>query len=182
MRRFLPIATGERLLVAPDALSRFYVSSGQGRHGAESVVGATWMTRDDRDVEIRDYVRYLDALADEVRAELNAPARECVVGFSQGVATASRWVTYGRMKPERLILWGDFTPPDLDWAQAAPAFAAADVLLVRGSADRALSSQLAQEEKVRMDEAGVSVRMVEYDGGHEIDETTLVRLAAEKVG
>src|SRR6266704_6639708 len=46
---------GTRYLVAPEGLSRFYLSeSATARR-----VGASWMTREDRLVEIEDYVRYL---------------------------------------------------------------------------------------------------------------------------
>ncbi|MDX1494920.1 MAG: hypothetical protein R3253_12705, partial [Longimicrobiales bacterium] len=66
LRRFEGIDRRRRLIVAPEGLSRFYVRSGGGRHGAESVVGASWMTREERLVEIADYVGYLDRLAEVV--------------------------------------------------------------------------------------------------------------------
>ena len=109
LKRFAPIAGASRLIVAPEALSRFYVRSQPGRHGPESVVGATWMTREDREVEIRDYVAYLDRLAETVGVGEGAPT---ILGFSQGVATATRWAVHGRVRPRRLILWGDVTPND----------------------------------------------------------------------
>ena len=68
-RRFLPrfagLDDGKRLIVAPEGLSRFYL------HGPESrdkkiPIGATWMTREDRENEITDYVEFLDAVLDEV--------------------------------------------------------------------------------------------------------------------
>lgn len=52
IRRFKPLDNGRRLIVAPEGLSRFYVSPSEGRHGVASVVGATWMTREDRRAEI----------------------------------------------------------------------------------------------------------------------------------
>ena len=45
-----------RVLVAPEGLSRFYVNATHG------LVGASWMTREDRQHEIDDYVGYLDAI------------------------------------------------------------------------------------------------------------------------
>src|SRR5881396_3950063 len=49
---------GTRYLVAPEGLSRFYLSESP----TERRVGASWMTREDRLAEIEDYVRYLDAV------------------------------------------------------------------------------------------------------------------------
>lgn len=194
LRRFEGIADGSRYVVAPEGLSRFYVSTESGRHGSSSIVGATWMTREDRETEIADYVGYLDRLASEVRSERSAhpeveserPAPNddvgrgpTVLGFSQGVATATRWVTLGSMRPRRLVLWGDFTPPDLPMERAAEALAGVDVVMVRGREDRALSPRLAEEEEERLRAAGIQYRTVEYDGGHEIDPEVLLGLADE---
>lgn len=176
LRRFEPIDDGSRHIVAPEALSRFYVGDERGRHGPGSKVGATWMTREDRRTEIGDYVRYLDILAEHVLA--GAP-KVTVLGFSQGVATAARWVTLGSVRPDRLVLWGDFLPPDLDLGAAERRWRGMDVVLARGEDDGTLSSEkLAGEEAERMAAAGLSPRTVRYDGGHDIDRETLMRLAA----
>jgi len=88
LERFRPIADDQRCVVAPEGLSRFYLSES----AAERRVGASWMTKEDRLHEIDDYVRYLDALHDHV-----ATGKDKVIalGFSQGSATACRWVVLG---------------------------------------------------------------------------------------
>lgn len=178
LRRFEPIDRVGRLIVAPEGLSRFYVSSGGGRHGAESIVGASWMTREDRLVEIDDYVAYLDRLAERVLSGVGGTDPSItVLGFSQGVATACRWVTMGSVKPDRLLLWGDFLPPDLDMARAERALEDTELVLVRGSEDPALSRKLAAEETERLEASSLRPRRVDYDGGHEIDPETLESLA-----
>lgn len=176
LRRFNSIDDGRRLVVAPDALSRFYISNESGRHGAESIVGGTWMTKDDREAEIRDYVGYLDRLSEAIGAT-GASVPVTVLGFSQGVATACRWVTLGAVRPGRLILWGDVSPPDLDLPRAAKSFQGVDVVLVRGEGDRALAPRLVEEEAERFRSAGIDYRTVRYDGGHDIDAETLIGLA-----
>jgi len=65
LRRFEPIDDGTRHIVAPEALSRFYVGNEAGRHGQSSKVGATWMTREAREDEITDYVNSMWELQDE---------------------------------------------------------------------------------------------------------------------
>ena len=189
LRRFEPIAEASRLIVAPEALSRFYAASTGGRHGASSIVGATWMTREDRQHEIRDYVRYLDRLADDVLGAWRSAGggsrsgeggeNVVVLGFSQGVATATRWVVRGSVRPARLLLWGDFTPPDLDLERARAAFEGVEVVAVRGNDDPALSPRLAEEEAVRLHRAGIELRTVRYEGEHDIDAATLSALAGD---
>jgi len=175
LRRFVPLDDGTRLIVAPEALSRFYVSDEPGRHGPASVVGATWMTREERDSEIRDYVAYLDRLA---AAVLRGDERVTVLGFSQGVATAARWVTYGSLRPARIVAWADVLPPDLDLARAAAALADTELVLVRGRSDRSVGEERAREEVARLTAARIAYRAVAYDGGHDIDAETLGALAA----
>lgn len=175
LRRFVGIAGPSRMIVAPEALSRFYISPEPGRHGPSSTVGATWMTREDREREIVDYVDYLDRLAES----LDVAGRSLtVLGFSQGVATATRWVVNGKVRPHRLLLWGDVSPPDLDLRSAPASLSAVDVTLVRGSSDRALAPDLVASEAERLDGAGIAYTTISYDGGHDIDPETLARLAA----
>lgn len=177
LRRFEPLADGTRRIVAPEALSRFYTDQAPGRHGSASEVGASWMTKEDREVEIADYVRYLDQLTQEV---LSPGSRVTVLGFSQGVATAARWSVLGRTRPQRLVLWGDFLPPDLDPLAAGRAWEGVEVVLVRGERDGVLANpRLSDGEAGWLAEVGAKVRTVRYAGGHDIDQPTLQALASE---
>ena len=63
LRWFEPAARPGRLLVAPEGLSRCYFEEKGARR-----VGASWMTKEDRDAEIEDHVRYLDLVAARVLA------------------------------------------------------------------------------------------------------------------
>lgn len=181
INRFRTLDDGTRRIVAPEALSRFYVSQEPGRHGPASKVGATWMTREDRDHEIQDYVSYLDTLAEYVADGGEHAGRTTVLGFSQGVATAARWVTLGTMRPARLILWGDQVPPDLDLDRAAASLEGVDVVLARGRRDRIFQDGGASMDVDRLRSAGISCRVAEYDGGHDVDQRLLKELAETPV-
>jgi predicted esterase len=166
-----------RAVVAPEALSRFYVEGEIGPHGRDSRVGASWMTREDREREIEDYVDYLDRVAAEVLglAAPGAPPRVVVLGFSQGSETASRWVTYGAVDPAELILWGGGLAADLDLARLGTALAAVRLRLVIGSEDR-WGGGRAEESEARLRLAGVESERVDYVGGHRLEEEVLARL------
>src|SRR2546426_12690078 len=103
LERFRPIAAERRCIVAPEGLSRFYLTESP----AERRVGASWMTREDRLHEIDDYVRYLDAVYREVLGRVEGPAaRVTALGFSQGTATVSRWAALGQSRLHHVVLWG----------------------------------------------------------------------------
>jgi predicted esterase len=178
MRHFAAIDDGTRLIVAPEALNRFYVEAVPGVHGPDSKVGATWMTREDRLHEIGDYVWYLDALADRLYAGLDrARVRLTVLGFSQGVATVARWAVQGATRPEHLILWAGALPPEIDTGAGAEMLASLPRLsLVVGTAD-ADAQRAVPRERERMARLGIDYQLISFDGGHHLDADTLRALA-----
>ncbi len=176
LRRFKALDDGTRRVIAPEGLSRFYVDPAPGRHGPEHRVGASWMTREDRLNEIGDYVRYLDLLAAETLNPWHD--RETVVlGFSQGVHTAARWITLGDASVDRLVLWGAYLPDDLDMDAAASRLAGVDLILVRGLSDPTVNDSGHARQEERLDEAGIGHRTLTHPGGHDIDPDLLLGIA-----
>lgn len=178
IRRFGPLDDGTRLVVAPEGLSRFYLDDGGERHGPGHRVGASWMTREDREAEIRDYVGYLDRLAEEIFDEVaRSSVRFRLLGFSQGGHTAARWAVMGATPPDQLVLWGAYLPPDLPVEGGRSRLGSIPVLLVRGEDDRHADEDRARAEAERLEAWGVAHRILRYDGGHAIEEDALRRVA-----
>jgi poly(3-hydroxybutyrate) depolymerase len=69
IRVFEALDDGTRFIVAPEALNRFYLATVDTTPATERPVGATWMTREDRESEIADYVEYLEALYEDLAAK-----------------------------------------------------------------------------------------------------------------
>src|SRR5688572_28488069 len=140
VEEFRTIAGAGRLIVAPEALNRFYLNREAGRAGASARVGATWMTREDRLAEIDDYVRYLDELHREVTArQPRADARVTALGFSQGTATVARWLVHGTARIDRLVLWAGLLPPEIDpGGPLRDRLRSTELLFVRGTRDEML--------------------------------------------
>lgn len=172
LRWFEPAAQPGRLIVAPEALSRAYFEEKGARR-----VGASWMTREDREAEIEDYVRYLDQLADAVVGSLPPRPRIEVHGFSQGCATAGRWATYGRHAISRLVLWGGTAPPDLDLERLRSNLRSAPILLAVGDRDPFVTAEHVRVEEERLRGIGLTVESRPFPGGHSVDRTMLTALA-----
>jgi predicted esterase len=177
---FESIANPRRLIVAPEALSRFYKSSGTV-HGPDTPVGATWMTREARESEIEDYVRYLDLLAATIREHAAPAARITALGFSQGAATASRWVAAGNTPVDRLVRWGGLLPPEFAKGKSVEALQRVSMSMVMGDSDRYFSENLVSKEMDRLEKLGLSPEVIRFAGGHVIDHETLARLAEGEV-
>lgn len=172
LRSFTPIDDGSRYIVAPEALNRYYSESRPGVHAADARIGATWMTREDRDQEIRDYIGYLDALASLVAR----PATRLVaLGFSQGAATASRWCAHQASAIAELVLWG--TGPAHDLELSPRIFGSARLTIAAGSDDTYFGPAAAHTVQTRLRTGGVAAEVFTYDGGHRIEAAALLDLA-----
>lgn len=156
-------------IVAPEALNRFYLDEAHNR------VGATWMTREDRENEITDQLGYLDALVKELRGErTEVPIH--VLGFSQGVATACRWSLLGKTELDRLVLWAGSLPPEPSFAELRTAWAHLTVEVVLGSEDPFAGEKELQSTTARLEAAGVLYRLHRFTGGHALEPVLLGRL------
>lgn len=174
---FRCIADGTRLLVAPEALSRFYDGTlSPGAHRNAPVV-ASWMTRDERDAEIDDYLAYLDAVHATIIARLGgASPRVTVLGFSQGGSTAARWVASGRVHAARLVVWGSAMAPELDLAAPGSPLRRAETVFVTGSSDGYVTAKIVAAEVERLRAANFPFRRIAFEGGHRLDEGVLREL------
>lgn len=179
-REFLPlfeaIAIPGRALVAPEALSRFYMSQGNV-HTPATPVGATWMTTEDRENEIVDYVAYLDLLLAGIIPRVSPDATVTALGFSQGVATVSRWVAQSGPSLKKLVLWGGLLPPEFKDPRTIGGLVSQPLHFVSGTRDRYITPNLAASQFERLKALGISVSFTEFDGGHVIDSAALRSIA-----
>lgn len=166
------LARAERLLVAPEALSRFYLRRGTGE------VGASWMTRAERADEIRDTVRYLDLVWERVRAAHALPDEVGLraFGFSQGGAAAARWAVLGRAPVSSVTLWGCPLPPDLDLTLHAERARRLRWTFVLGDADTAIDRNAWEAGIARLRATGIDPECQRFDGAHELESELLAAL------
>lgn len=181
---FLPLVDDTRLVLVPEALQRFYLDS-RPAHTRESPVGATWMTREDRDADIADIVTYLDALYEHAVQALAAAggardeARVHALGFSQGAAAVSRWLARGTSRVDHLIVWGSRIPEDVNLAALAARAPALEVDVVYGSRDTLMSGEVVAAQRAVLEASGVPFRMRPFEGGHTLSRRVLQELFAE---
>jgi predicted esterase len=182
LKSFEPIAAPDRVIVAAEALSRFYLDQPNGQNASSRRVGASWMTREDREVEIADQIAYLDRLAATVFATMpRDQVRLRVLGFSQGVATATRWVSLGAVVPDEVIVWAGAIPAELTPASivrtTGSTRGAPLLTVVLGTHDEYAKWANLAEDASRFRLPGVEVRYYSFDGTHTIDAETLQRVA-----
>ncbi|OGX87692.1 phospholipase [Hymenobacter lapidarius] len=168
---FLAAANPDTVIIAPEGLSRFYLQGNGGR------VGASWMTRDDRLHEIDDHIGFLNQLAANVLAECPADVHITVLGFSQGTATVSRWLTRTPLRPHHLILWAGSFPEDIATALAQQLLSGPKITLVVGTEDEYISVAQATRQQEYLVELGASPQLITFAGRHELNRAVLEQLA-----
>jgi len=177
IRNFAVLDDGTRMVVAPEALNRFYLDRTTFTGSGQARVGATWMTKEDRLTEIRDYVGYLDQLYDLVFASLDrAAVRMVMLGFSQGVATGCRWLCRGRARADTAVLWAGPVPTELTVETAAP-LRAITVRRVLGERDDMAAPEYLAPEQERVAAMGLDTGLIHFAGGHQLDADLLRTLA-----
>lgn len=159
-----------RVLIAPEALSRFYAEEKGIRR-----VGASWMTREDRENDLADQQAYLDRVVGEFVGSI--PRLE-VHGFSQGVAAGARWVLRGVRPVARLVCWGGTVPQEIDPATLGPLLGGHPVHFAVGERDHWVAPALVEADAARLREGGCPTVVHHFVGGHRVDNGVLELLEA----
>ncbi len=160
----------DTLVVAPEGFSRFYWNEAKG------IVGASWMTKKDRLSEIEDYCNYLEYLFHHFTNLVATDAKVVVIGFSQGGATAVRWLERNRPAINHLVLWGAAFPMDLNYLPMHSYLKNIETHLVYGTKDQYLSDERIKMHDLFTKQQQLSYSMIWFEGKHELDRTTLYQL------
>ena len=162
IRFFSDLAADDSRVVAPEALNRYHALNPDVAAARDRPVGATWMTREDRESEVADYVEYLDAVFDEV------------TGGS--LADGNRVIAHGRVPATRLVLWGGLVPPDAELSRGPQALRGVPLTFVLGSRDHYVSEAALDEDVARMGRAGIAASVVRFEGGHAVSRSACRQL------
>ncbi|MFM8914632.1 MAG: alpha/beta hydrolase [Flammeovirgaceae bacterium] len=172
IKKFSSLQESGICVIAPEGLSRFYLKGNRGR------VGATWMTSENRLMDIQNYIAYLNAVFLHQMKDYKLPTT--VLGFSQGAATAMRWVMDGTVSFDRLILWAGLFPPDIDFAKGAELLHEKKIIEVLGTQDEFINQDRVAEMHRLNNLLRISPTIIQFEGKHEIDQNVLEQIANKR--
>jgi predicted esterase len=171
IENFRPIASEKRLIICPEGLSRFYTK------GFGGTVGASWMTREDRENEIKDYVRYIAMLNSQVLEKCaKKPDRIVLLGFSQGVPAILRAIAETQIKADEIVMWSGDVPRDLNFDGFITNTNDARKWLIYSKTDPLVRQEIYSETRTLLNVHSISYEVLHFEGGHEIPETALKEL------
>ncbi len=162
IRKFEGFVPETHFVVAPEALNRFYWEF------RKSIVGASWMTRQDRLDEIEDYATYLSRVFEQFKMDIPPSAKVILFGFSQGCATQMRWILRGSPVFDYLIFWGGVLPDDIDYQPFLPYLNDKKFTFVCGDNDEFISEEGIKKHQELAEAQGLVMDFVGFEGKHEV--------------
>ena len=170
IKKFHSQSLAGKHVVAPEGSHRFYINGNSGH------VGASWMTKEDREKDIQNYVRMLDDCLDHVMTGKPEKKDLILLGFYQGAATAVRWLVKGSIKPKWLVLWAGSLPKDMEFGEMKDSLRSVGLVILTGDTDTIVTQEHIVSAKDWLDELGVNYQWIQYKGGHEITQDGLTQL------
>jgi predicted esterase len=147
----------ENYIIAPQASSKYYISP-SFRH-----IGASWLTKENTLKETENVMRYYDAVfeAEELPSHINL----IVLGYSQGVSVAMRYIARRKLQCSQLVLMSGGIPKELVADDFK--FLNTKVTLIYGTEDEYMNNERMAYEVHRVhDLFDNTVNIISFEGKH----------------
>ncbi len=158
----------ENYIIAPQAPSKYYQKS-DFKH-----VGASWLTREETKQETENVLNYLDAVF--ASEEIPEDKRLILLGYSQGVSVAIRWLASRKLNVDTLVIHSGGIPKELS-PQDFEFLTTTQIELWYGTEDEYLTEKRINEETRRAKEMfGEALKIVPFEGKHIVNRELINQL------
>ncbi len=157
IRYFKGLDANENYIIAPQAQSKYYIPP-KFKH-----VGSSWLTKENTLKETENVMRNYDAIfeAENIPEATNL----IVLGYSQGVSVAMRYIAKRKLQCSQLILHSGGIPKEL--ASEDFLFLEAKISMIYGTQDEYLNDERIAYETQRVQELFKNkVRIIPFEGKH----------------
>jgi predicted esterase len=158
LKYFKELNPDENYIIAPQAQSKYYIQP------AFKHVGASWLTKENTEKETANVMRYFDAVfkAENIPKDKNL----IVVGYSQGVSVAMRYLATRQLQCSQLVLMSGGIPKELtqdDFKHLTEA----KITMIYGTQDEYLNEERIDYEKTRiMQLFKDNIAIIPFEGKH----------------
>ena len=162
LRHFEHLNAEENYIVAPQAQSKYYIPP-KLRH-----VGASWLTKENTLKETENVMRYFDAVW---KAEQFPDDKKLfVLGFSQGVSVAMRYLAKRKLQCHQLIIHSGGIPKELTTDDFSYMNPNTKVSLVYGTEDEYLNEERRKSEIAKANLLFPNnLSIIPFEGKHEVN-------------
>ena len=172
IRYFSELNSDENYIIALQAPSKYYQDK------AFKHVGASWLTRENTVIETENVLNYVDAVFKK-EVSNNVP-NLIVLGYSQGVSVATRWVARRKIQCEMLILHSggipiELKPEDFDFLSPTT-----KVIYLYGNKDQYITEARKTEEQLKGSKLFKDRLSIEvFEGIHEVNREFLMAISKQ---
>lgn len=160
----------ENFVIAPQAPSKYYQGT-EYKH-----VGASWLTKEDTLAETENVMQYVDAVWQKEVS--NTPLRLIVVGYSQGVSIATRWLSSRKIECDHLVLHSGGIPIELKATDFEYLPSETEISLLYGDKDPYINETRVKEEKRKAEMLfGNRLQIQKFEGVHEVYNSFFTKIA-----
>lgn len=168
LRYFESLDPEENYIIAPQAPSKYYLGN-QYKH-----VGACWLTKENTQLEKENVLKYIDSVAEAEM--LNTATNLIVLGYSQGVSIATRWLASRKIACNHLILHSGAIPAELNKEDFTYLSAKTPVTYIYGDKDEYITEAKMTEQSLKGTALfGERLEVKVFDGIHEVHKPFLLQ-------
>jgi len=170
IKYFSKINPEENFIIAPQAPSKYY----QGNDFKH--VGSSWLTRENTAEETKNVLAYVDEV---YKTEVNkTPKNLIVLGYSQGVSIATRWVAKSKINCNELILHSGAIPTELKQDDFSFLNNNTKVTYLYGNKDQYINEARKTEQQIIGNKIfGKKLHIEVFEGIHEVNRTFIKKLS-----
>ncbi|WP_040555790.1 alpha/beta hydrolase [Psychroflexus gondwanensis] len=160
----------ENYIIAPQAPSKYYQTK------AYKYIGASWLTKENRELDTENILNYLDALL--TKESLPTDKNIILMGFSQGVSVVTRWMAQRHITCDHLVLHSGSIPDEFD-AQDFNYLPELKTSIIYGSKDGYLTEEKIQTQlKIASTIFPNPAEILKFEGKHEMHKASLEKVAS----
>jgi predicted esterase len=168
--RYFSELPASNFVICPQAPSKYYQGT-NFKHG-----GAAWLTKADTETDTTNVLNYIDAVYNkEVTA---VPKKLIVLGYSQGVSIATRWLASRKIQCNHLILHSGGIPVELKKADFDYMDKNTLVTYLYGDKDPYITEARKTEEQLKGTNLfGKKLESIVFKGVHEVNKNYINSLS-----
>ena len=162
IRYFSELSSEENFIIAPQAPSKYYMGE-NFKH-----VGGSWLTRENTIEDTKNILNYVDTVFETEKPE--EMTNFIVLGYSQGVSIATRWLASRKIQCNHLLLHSGGIPIELKPEDFEYLNNHTEVTYLYGNKDQYITEAKKTEESLKGTKLfGDRLKVVVFNGIHEVN-------------
>lgn len=160
IRLFKELNEETNYIIAPQAPAKYYKDQNYQR------IGASWLTKENTEIEIENNLNYIEAII--LKEKIPKHVDLIVIGYSQGVSIAGRWLARNKIAPKYFYIISGAFPHELKQKHFDHLQNTTKLYHIVGKNDPYFKKENVLLEKKRVATIFPDIKFITHEGGHEL--------------